>query len=737
MRNHSMMNQAPTLECVCDPGLQPPVLEDVSLKAVLEDLMAQVEVRQVYANRERAAIEAVYTFPVPRGAVLLSFTARLGGRELVGRMLPALQAEAMYEDAVAGGDGAILLQEVSPGLHTVNVGNLLPGETAELTYRYAQLQYWQGGTLRFALPTVVAPRYGDPGAAGLQPHQAPKSDIFTVREASFRASIRGALQEAEITSRTHSIVVERRDGQAVVSFDERDRRPMDRDIVLHLRREGAAPALAVAEPAADGDGRFVLLSCCPDEARPVSPEGRYIKILVDCSGSMNGDSIAQARAALRRILDSLRPQDHFAIAVFGSTWRFVTGECVAATPAAVSAARQAVATIRADLGGTELGAALLPILRRRDAGGRQGDVLLVTDGELYDDGVVQQARRAGGRVFAVGVGCAPGESLLGSLAEITGGAAEFVTPGDDVAARIHRHFLRLLRPRVASLSVRWPGRAEGERRDREGGIFAGDTLHIMARVRGEPAAGGQVVVDCALEDGSRTSTAVPLRTLEDQGGAVPAAGLLERLRASAELRTAALLEDDLAPAERDRLAALAVRCRLLSPWTSCVMVADRGEEELTDGMPGLRKVAQMPAAGWGGLGRMAFLNCDAHFKILPALAGPPQPDYCIERLPSLFPLGSAGDAARPAGDWTCERLAGLGVPEAVIDRLRDLVDGGEDEQLVCLVCLRVLLDGGGARGLGRDDARQVRRAIRKGDRALAGLRQQVQAIIDAHGGARP
>lgn len=696
--------RVPVLACL--PGNAAPVLQAVSLKAVLDDLLAQVEVRQVFANRDAEPLEAIYTFPVPRGAVLLSFAAKLGERELAGRILPARQAENDYEDAVAGGDAAILLQESSPGLYTVNVGNLLPGETAALTYRYAQLQHWQSGTLRFALPTVVAPRYGDPAQAGLQPHQAPGTDLFACHEAEFRASIRGALLDAEIACPTHEVLVERGTDQAVVRLADGATTAMDRDIVLHLRRAAPAAATACAEPAAGGDGQLALLSFCPDAGRPTSAEGRFVKILVDCSGSMNGDSIHQARAALRRILDSLRPQDHFAIVAFGSTWRNVTAESLPGTPAAITAAREAIRTIHADMGGTELGAALLPLLGRRDADGRQGDVLVVTDGELHDDGLVARARAAGGRIFTVGVGCAPGESLLSRLSEQTGGAAEFVTPGDDIAARIHRHFQRLFQPRVTALKVQWPGPASAERRDREGGLFAGDTIHLLARLQG--AGTGEVTVRCELEDGSTVTAAVPLRRLEGAGGGVPGAGLLERLLAAGELRAATEERRALPKKRVTALVELAVRCQLLSPWTSCLMVALRDDNEKTDGQPKLHKVPQMLPAGWAGLGDVVVHACIS------------RNERCLDAQPLIGTL--------PA----LTQLERCGVPQDVLEAARALADENCPEDLVGLLLMAGLLRAGVPLGLGRNAERRVRREAKAAAAAFPDLAARVEALVARH-----
>ena len=50
-----------------------------------------------------------------------------------------------------------MLELLEPGLYTMNVGNLLPGERAKITFSYAMLYRWSGDSVRFFLPTTVAP----------------------------------------------------------------------------------------------------------------------------------------------------------------------------------------------------------------------------------------------------------------------------------------------------------------------------------------------------------------------------------------------------------------------------------------------------------------------------------------------------------------------------------------------------------------------------------------------------
>ena len=135
-------------------------LKDVSISALLRDLLADVTVRQTFRNDEPTNIEAIYTFPLPVDAVLLELDIRLGNRQLKGTVVEKRAAEKSYEDSIDSGDAAVMLEQLEPGVYTMNVGNLLPLESITISFRYALLYRWTGDRLKVMLPTTIATRYG-------------------------------------------------------------------------------------------------------------------------------------------------------------------------------------------------------------------------------------------------------------------------------------------------------------------------------------------------------------------------------------------------------------------------------------------------------------------------------------------------------------------------------------------------------------------------------------------------
>jgi len=214
-------------------------------------------------------------------------------------------AEDRYEDAITEGDTAIMLEQIEPGLYAMNVGNLQPEDEIDISITYSELYNWKDNSLRFFLPTTIAPRYGDPESVRIQPHQIPEYDLMTDNPFSLKLTVLGKLADAFFHSPSHLIQITKDSDKTVISLKD-GRGLMDRDFILNIVLESEKKDFALF--GRDGDGYVTLASFYPKfpDVREKAP--RDINIIVDCSGSMAGDSIAQARKALYEIIDLLRPE---------------------------------------------------------------------------------------------------------------------------------------------------------------------------------------------------------------------------------------------------------------------------------------------------------------------------------------------------------------------------------------------------------------------------------------------
>lgn len=644
-------------------------LRGVSANGRLTGLLFELTVEQTFENAGKKNIEAVYTFPVPHRAVLLGLDLEIGERKLSGVAVRSKAATERYEEAIDEGNTAALLEEAGDDLYTLSLGNLLAGERAVIRYRYAELLDRHEDYVRLCVPTVIAPRYGDAATHGLQPHQVPGVNLLASYPFSLAIDVIGDQANAALSSPSHLIAVSTIDGGKRIVLGAGA--ALDRDFILQLT--GAVTA-STSVTARNGDGYVSLVSLDP-QLQEETLRSLCLKLVVDCSGSMGGDSIAQARRALLAVLGRLTPADAVSLTRFGSKFEHLIapgaevpgeparsllsrilgnppapkpgGVMAIASPSTVEWFRHAVRGIAADLGGTELQGALQAAMAIPTVQAGVKDLLLVTDGEVWAvEQVVNLAARAGHRLFVVAVGAAPAEGLARQLSEKTGGACEFVSPNEDIEGAILRMFQRLRESPKRVTKVEWPVTPEWEA-PMPAVVFSGDTLHLLAGFRTKPTGDVRVTISGAACGEMQLCCAV--------SGPVD----LEILpRVAAARRLSAL--------DHETAGALAEQYQLVSPHTSFVVVQDRAEGEKAAMLPTLKKVEHMLAAGWGAtasIGQRLASAAPRRSELRPSAGG--QRDRAVTAAPSLNRLAEYA----PRGK-TRRSLHGRLISDAVTSRKR-------------------------------------------------------------------
>ncbi|MDR0901871.1 MAG: VIT and VWA domain-containing protein, partial [Opitutaceae bacterium] len=567
-----------------------PALKSVHVNGRLDGLLLDMSIRQHYRNESAQNIEAVYTFPLAWGARLMGLDVTIAGKKLSGSVVRRERARRDYEKAIDDGDTPVMVEESSDGLFTANLGNIKPGEDVTLELRYAQLLRFEQGRVRLAVPTVIAPRYGDahqPGA--LAPHETAAASFAADYPLTLNIDLLGDIAGAQISSPSHPVIVRETAGGRAVSLA--GNAVLDRDFVLVLENMATA-SFAISAPDGTGENarpaHAVLASFCP--ALPSQNMPLLLKILVDCSGSMAGDSIRSAKQALHGILAELNEGDYVSFSRFGDT---VQHEQPRLEPCATQTIRRlsnAIARTGADLGGTEMRPALLSTFKNIAAPKNTGlpppVVLLITDGDVWAvEDVIAAARRSGHRIFAVGVGASPAESLLRNLATDTGGACELVSPNEDIGGAITRMFRRMRGATAVRARVNWGGGVRPLWQSAmPAALYDGETVHLFAHFDKLPESAPELLWKI---DGETHA----LRAKSFSQNAGTPGNSLPRL-AGAQKMTGAKSDGE--------KAALALRYQLVSEHTNLFLVHVR--EDKTTGLPVLQQVPQMLAAGWGGIG---------------------------------------------------------------------------------------------------------------------------------------
>jgi len=320
------------------------LLEPTRYDCSIRGLLAEVVVTQTYRNDTRKPIEAVFNLAAPTDATFLGLRVRLDGQDHVGVVQPKADASERYEQAIGDGDGAVLLENPEPGQYVVNVGNLKPGTGARVVLRYALWLSPTGDEVRLRLPTALAPRYGTPLVA---PHQQRATDLAARHAFDFHAIVEGPLAHADIDCPSYALDIRQGHGGIGINCTGAE---MDRDVVLVFAGTEIGSAAHIA---CDGEETVVVASVrLPPSACPPRPVD--ILFLIDASGSMAGDSIDQAAAALAEIAGVMPNHDRFQVLLFGSEVLPLHHDWYVANEDGRNQLRQLADGLQAELGGTEL-----------------------------------------------------------------------------------------------------------------------------------------------------------------------------------------------------------------------------------------------------------------------------------------------------------------------------------------------------------------------------------------------
>jgi Ca-activated chloride channel family protein len=365
----------------------------------------------------------------------------------------------------------------------------------------------------------------------------------------------------------------------------------------------------VAHREAGAEG-YLSLSLVPDlySLGAEAARAATVVFLLDVSGSMEGDAIREARAALRLCLRHLRAGDRFNIIAFSSSHRCFSVAPLGFTEETLARADRWIEARQAD-GGTEL----LEPLTRATAMADGGVVILLTDGQVGNEdeilrAVMQRRGASRTRVCSFGIGTNVSDALLRDLARETGGAVEFIHPGERIDEKVVAQFARSVAPRITDVRVRFEGLDVGEvapaaapdvvdgeawslhARYARGGVGA---VEIQGRYRGEPY-----------------SLRVPLALPEEASRPVVA-----QLWAAERIRDleAARVEGRRADTMKQRIVALSVAHGVASRFTSFVVVEHRSGDRRATAMPEAAVVPVNAPAGW------------AMFDAAPAPAARPMP----------------------------------------------------------------------------------------------------------------
>lgn len=599
-------------------GIMP--LKVMDIKSKITGLAYTLTLTQTFVNAFDTHLEATYIFPLPCRAAVSKFRFKVADRVIEGVLKERKQAREEYERAIQDGHRAALAEEDRPSVFSMKVGNIMPGEMAQVELELSgQLGYFDGEA-EFRFPFVVAPRYipGRPipgesvgNGMAIDTDQVPDASRISPPvllpgfpnpiDLSLEVTIDGgALPIYKLRSSLHAVSKRKiENGSIKVTLYPGER--LNRDFILRfiVADDSIQSTLAVFPDEDPTRGTFQLTLVPPANSAKTTPR-RDIVFLLDRSGSMMGWKMVCARRALGRMVDTLTERDRFAVLAFDTVVELPPGHEEGKLCQATDRNRFRTVEWLARIDardGTEMAqplAAGTNILKRTQEG-TERILVLVTDGQIgNEDGILRRLGRdiEKIRIFTLGIDRAVNPGFLKRLASAGGGYCELVESEDRLDEVMDRTHRRIATPVLTDLTIKLHGATldqDSISPARVPDVFAGSPILISGRYMSKD--GDISIKVAAKKDGSAWSVQAMANETSDQA--------LRRLWAREHIRD---LEDLAAGGKgygdiEKQITDISLRFGVLCRYTAFVAV-DRSEKIDLEGKPHQVTQAVESPEGW-------------------------------------------------------------------------------------------------------------------------------------------
>jgi len=559
-------------------------LRHTAVNARIDGYISTVNVRQEFSNPFDQKIEAVYLFPLPEKAAVSEFLMIIGERKIRGILREKEEAEAIYRAARSQGYQASLLVQHRPNVFEQKVANIEPGKSIEVDIKYFHTLAYNDGWYSFVFPTVVGPRYNPPGhsdpiapvARGTAPTNEQQVTVPYLRpeersghDISINVEIDAGVP-IEVLQSTHEIVASRATPEsAIVRLASQSTIP-NRDFVLDFQVAGEtvkSDLMTYWDPESN-QGYFTLMLYPPSSVATLSRQPMEMVFVIDCSGSMRGRPLQQAKNAVNSALSQLQEGDTFQIIRFSENSTQLGATPLPATRHNLQLARRYLESLNGT-GGTQMIEGVKAALDFPHDPARLRFVTFMTDGYIGNEvdiiGAVHE-RIGDSRIFSFGVGSSVNRYLLERMAKAGRGAVAYLTPQDSATEIMNDFFARISHPAITDVRIDWGSMAVSDVYPaRIPDLFVGRAVVVTGKYLG--ASSNISVSGMAGPEERRFD--VPVSQSDDSGA--PISKLWARLRI-ADLADRQAWEEDPHGELANAIKSTALEYGLVSDFTSFIAV---------------------------------------------------------------------------------------------------------------------------------------------------------------------
>ena len=609
----------------------------------INGMIAETYVTQTYVNEGDTPINASYVFPTSSGVTVHGMTMVIGNEKITARIKEKEEAKVEYEEAKSEGKSASLMEQKRPNVFTMDVANIMPGDTVDIELHYTELITPTENTYEFVFPTVVGPRFAPPAASEKEgedntadsgDHSDPDDDwiaspylaagVTPPGEYNITVNLSTGVPIAEVTSKTHAIRINRsNESTAQITLADPDNYAGNRDFILKYKLTGEeiqSGLVLSGSQASNGSSQaenfFMLTIQPPERFEPEDiPPREYIFVL-DVSGSMFGYPLDTARELIRDLVTNLNETDTFNLILFANETTLLSPDSLPATSSNIKAATKMIDEQEGG-GGTSLLPALEEAIAIPKADDTARSIVIITDGYISNESEIISCitdNMDSASFFSFGIGSSVNDYLIKQIAGCGLGESFIVTDSEDAEESAANFRTYIEAPLLTDIAVTYRG---FEVHDVEPSVpsvlYAAQPIVFFGKWRGKP--GGTITIT-GRAGGEEYVQEIPVSnvTVDMEGEAIRylwARTHLDRIAGYGSIRNDESVKDEITQ--------LGLEYNMVTPYTSFVAVSEiiRNTEgnstDVDQALPLPQRVSSLAVGG----GYRAYSEPGAILLVLP------------------------------------------------------------------------------------------------------------------------
>ncbi|KAN0028067.1 hypothetical protein ACTFIV_009896 [Dictyostelium citrinum] len=421
-------------------------LKEFSIETEITDCSSTSIWTQSYSNDSSTPVEAKYQLPLHPTSVVSNFQIEYQDKVIQGKIKEKEKALEKYNDAIASGGQAFMATKSDDGYFNLTLGNLPPKENVKVRVVISsELGTHTDGQLHYCLHRYMFPSYSF-------------NFIFNV---SLKFSIPIKSIDCDGIDINVAYKEDSNKKEAKITTKQGNTSGVKKNIILIIQPTELNEPKSMIEYIANDKSYATAINFYPSfknvNADEVYQKSEFI-FLIDCSGSMSGQSINKARRAMEIIIRSLNEQHKVNIYCFGSSFNKVFERSRVYDDETLEIAGSFVEKISANLGGTELLPPMMDILSAPYDPEYPRQVFILTDGEISErdrliDYVAMEANTT--RIFTYGIGNGVDQELVIGLSKACKGYYEMIKETTNMEKQVMKLLNVAFEPMLSNIKLDW------------------------------------------------------------------------------------------------------------------------------------------------------------------------------------------------------------------------------------------------------------------------------------------